>query len=281
MVTPTMEPFPPQRARVAGSDERTEPSALVVDLPADHVVLTVRGEIDCSTAAIGPRVLVLDLSAVTYSGSVGPAVLLEAADVLSRRSSAPHPLPGGRRRDRTGHPPHPDRRRAAGATSPSRGCTAPDRPDPRRCDAVPAPVHLRYDWRSAASLAVCSPSSSPLLSGQRGRRGRDPHRPEHAQVITRVWTAASAARPAPGTGVLHLGCCGRIRQGGTAASRSGQVRRRLRVRTGSPSPPRSAGAADGRRRSRACAGAGRGRRAGSWSPCGRRCPTRARGAGGG
>jgi hypothetical protein len=87
-----MEPFPPQRAGVTGSDERTEPSALVVDLPADHAVLTVRDEIDCSTAAIGPRVLVLDLSAVTYSGSVGPAVLLEAADVLSQRSSAPHPF---------------------------------------------------------------------------------------------------------------------------------------------------------------------------------------------
>ncbi len=86
------------------SDERTEPLDLVVDLSADHVVITVRGEIDYSTAdqlrrrlerstaAIGPRVLVLDLTAVTYFGSVGLAILLETADVLSQRSSAPHPF---------------------------------------------------------------------------------------------------------------------------------------------------------------------------------------------
>lgn len=86
------------------SEERTAPLDLVVDLSAHHVVITVRGEIDyvtadqlrrClerSTAAIGPRVLVLDLSAVTYFGSVALAILLETADDLTRRSSALHPF---------------------------------------------------------------------------------------------------------------------------------------------------------------------------------------------
>ena len=67
-------------------------------------MVTVRGEVDYDTAdqlrrclehsaaAISSRVLVLDLSAVTYFGSVGLAILLETADNLARHSSAPHPF---------------------------------------------------------------------------------------------------------------------------------------------------------------------------------------------
>ncbi len=86
------------------SDEQTAPLDLAVDLSVRHIVVTVRGEVDYYTAdqlrrclehsatAIGSRVLVLDLSAVTYFGSVALAILLEIADNLARRSSAPHPF---------------------------------------------------------------------------------------------------------------------------------------------------------------------------------------------
>jgi anti-sigma B factor antagonist len=87
---------------MTNSDERTEPLDLVVDPAAHHIVITVRGEIDYFTAdqlrrclkhcvaTIDSRVLVLDLTAVTYLGSVGLAILLETTDDLTQRSSAPH-----------------------------------------------------------------------------------------------------------------------------------------------------------------------------------------------
>lgn len=85
-------------------DEQTAPLDLTVDPSAHHVVVTVRGEIDYPTAdqlrrhleqstdALGSRVLVLDLSAVTYFGSVALAILLETAEALTERSPVLHPF---------------------------------------------------------------------------------------------------------------------------------------------------------------------------------------------
>lgn len=85
-------------------DEQTAPLVLTADHSADHLVVTVRGEIDystedqlrrylaSSTTSLGARVLVLDLTAVTFFGSAALAVLLEAADGAARNSTAVHPL---------------------------------------------------------------------------------------------------------------------------------------------------------------------------------------------
>jgi len=84
------------------SDEQTAPLDLAVDPSPDHLLVTVRGDIDyatadqlrrCledSTAALRSRVLVLDLSAVRYFGSVGVAILLDTAQDVAERSSATH-----------------------------------------------------------------------------------------------------------------------------------------------------------------------------------------------
>lgn len=83
---------------------RTAPLDLAVDPAVDHILVTVAGEIDYSTADRlrhclvrsttdpGDRVLVLDLSAVSYFGSVGLTILLETAQEVAGRSSAVHPF---------------------------------------------------------------------------------------------------------------------------------------------------------------------------------------------
>ncbi len=85
-------------------DEQPAPLDLAAAPSADHVLVTVRGEIDYSTqgrlrrhlgeamTVLGSRVLVLDLTAVTFFGSAGLTVLLEAAEDAARHSTAVHPL---------------------------------------------------------------------------------------------------------------------------------------------------------------------------------------------
>lgn len=93
---------PSYGVRVRESDEQTAPLDLAVDLSADHLLITVRGDVDYSTedqlrrylehstAALGSRVLVLDLSAVSCFGSVGIAILLDTAEEVAERSSVGH-----------------------------------------------------------------------------------------------------------------------------------------------------------------------------------------------
>ena len=85
-------------------DEQTATLDLAADPSVDHVLVTVRGDIDYSTQdrlrrylresamVLGPRVLVLDLTAVTFFGSAGLTVLLEAAEDAARHSTAAHPF---------------------------------------------------------------------------------------------------------------------------------------------------------------------------------------------
>ena len=99
-----MPPSVSYRAWVYDRDEQTATLDLAADPSVDHVLVTVRGDIDYSTqdrlrrylresaAVLGPRVLVLDLTAVTFFGSAGLTVLLEAAEDAARLSTAVHPL---------------------------------------------------------------------------------------------------------------------------------------------------------------------------------------------
>ncbi len=85
-------------------DEQTATLELAAEPALDHVLVTVRGDIDYSTqdrlrrclgesaTVLGARVLVLDLTAVTFFGSAGLTVLLEAADDAARHSTAAHPF---------------------------------------------------------------------------------------------------------------------------------------------------------------------------------------------
>ncbi len=85
-------------------DEQTAPLDLAAESAPDHVLVTVRGDIDYSTedqlrrflheplATLGSKVLVLDLTAVGFLGSAALTILLRAADDAARCSSAVHPL---------------------------------------------------------------------------------------------------------------------------------------------------------------------------------------------
>ncbi len=85
-------------------NEKTTPMDLATASSADHVLVTVQGVIDHSTEhqlrehlrslamGLGAKVLVLDLSAVTFFGSVALTILLQAADDAARHSTATHPF---------------------------------------------------------------------------------------------------------------------------------------------------------------------------------------------
>ncbi|HEX5113714.1 MAG TPA: STAS domain-containing protein [Pseudonocardiaceae bacterium] len=85
-------------AQAAGPSQRADALVVTAQQQGNCEVLTVSGEIDLSTEALlrdpiarclhtRPRVLVVDLSAVTFMGSSGLSALREAQD-----QGAPHTL---------------------------------------------------------------------------------------------------------------------------------------------------------------------------------------------